>query len=151
ERAGHEFDERITFARFQVVERLRDEGRKRRLRRCHHLFDQRAETHRLRFSLRWPYEGDRFREIADIVVRKIEKNRIDAVENEATQQRRLGVSKRQRAGERGKGVAAIRILGAREVISEQADLQIALRLKGKPVEKPRKGLHAAPSSPSSSS
>ena len=56
-----------------------------------------------------PHQGDRLRQVADIVPGQVEQGRIGALLDEAADQPRLGVPERQAAGQEGQRPAALRI------------------------------------------
>ena len=85
-------------------------------------------------------------QIADVVVREREQDRIDPLLHEAPDQRRLGLAEGETAGHGGQRPAALGIGRAGKKILEQAQLGVAARLVGESVEKVGEVVHAEASS-----
>src|SRR5262245_50764519 len=100
-----------------------------------------------------PHQRDGLREIADVIVGKLEQNRIGSLGDQAADQTGFGVRKTERSGERRKRPAALWIAGGAKIIDHQPQLVVAAWFVSEAIEQLGKTIHevsSPPSSPSSS-
>ena len=100
---------------------------------------------------RGPQEGNRLRQVADIIVGHFEQHGVGALGNQCANDRWLGLRKGEPAGHGGQRIATFGIFRAAEIVADQAQLVVARRLVGETVEQLRKTVHAVSSALASAS
>jgi hypothetical protein len=98
--------------------------------------------------VRRPHQCDGLGEIADVIVRELEQNRIGSLRDQAADQPGFGVRKAQPASERSERPAALRIASGAKIIDHQPQLVVAARFISKAIEQLGKTIHDASSPPS---
>jgi hypothetical protein len=145
QRRGAQLQERPTLRRGHVVEQQgeigADTGLVAAVELLDHLGQRRQAVEARRGGIGRPEMGHRFGGFPDIVVGKLEQNRIDARHDEIAHQRALEQLETQRAGDGGHGPAAVRVWRRLQILLYDGGLgQIAVGVI-KAVEKRRECLH----------
>ncbi len=140
--AGDELQQRPAPGRIEPVEPALEDEAGIRARRCRKLGDDLGQAGHVAGALaRGPDERHGLGEIADEIVRPGEERLVDPRQHEVADRRRLDRCKRDLAGQRGQGPAALGIGCGGEIVLHQAQLAEARRREEKRVEEAGETLH----------
>ena len=140
--AGQELQQRPAAGRIQRVQPVLEDRRRLHFRGALQCIDDLAQRRRRPgVRVRFPDQGQRLGEIADIVVGEMEQLGADLLLAEAAQQGGLGCRKVEAAGQRRQRPAAIGIGRLAQVGLDQPQLGVAGRLVGQRIEEGGESLH----------